>query len=83
MYNLMEFISNYSETQEVYGIEATNFNNNIENTDNFKSFKYKDKLLGNAVVQPTQNQANGILKNVAIAVLLIYLSNFEDHLKYH
>ena len=43
--------------------EATNFNNDIANTSEFKSFKYKSKILGNSVVQPEPNQANGILKN--------------------
>ena len=34
--------------------KATNFNNYIENTDNYKSFKYKTKLLGNTVAQLLQ-----------------------------
>ena len=38
--------------------EATNFNNNIESTDNFKSLKYKTKLLRNAVAQPAPNNTN-------------------------
>ena len=49
MYNLIvEHISNYSETTGILWFyskdEATSFNINIENTDNFKSFKYKAKL---------------------------------------
>ena len=55
--------------------EAINFNNDIENTDDFKSFEYKAKLLGKAVAQPTPNQANRILKKVAIAMPLKDLSN--------
>ena len=47
MYNLIEYISNYSETTR-----SLWFNNNIENTDNFKSFKYKTKLLGDTVAEP-------------------------------
>ena len=39
------------------------FNNNFEKTDSFKTFKYKVKLLGNTVVRPAPNNANGILKN--------------------
>ena len=39
------------------------FNNNIENTDSFRTSKYKVKLLGNTVVRPAPNNANGILKN--------------------
>ena len=42
--------------------EATNFNNVNANTNNFKAFKYKAKLLQNIVASPTPNQANGILK---------------------
>ena len=53
MYNLVEYISRYSETKGSLWFfskgEATTFNTNIENTDNFKSFKYKIKLLGNTV----------------------------------
>ena len=39
--------------------EAANFNNNIGNTNNFKSIKCKAKLLGNTIAQPAQNAANG------------------------
>ena len=55
--------------------EATNFNADIVN-DNFKSFEYKTKLLGNTAPQPDPNAANGILKNARIAVPLKYFSNF-------
>ena len=40
--------------------EATNFNSDIANDNNFKSFEYKGKLLENTVPQDTPNQANGI-----------------------
>ena len=47
MYNLIEYSSNYSEpTGSLWSYlkdKATNINNNIENTDNFKSFKHKAK----------------------------------------
>ena len=80
MYNLIEYSSNYSETTRSLWFyskdEATNFNNDIENTDDFKSFEYKAKLLGNTVAQPAPNQAYRILKNVAIALPLTYLNNF-------
>ena len=80
IYNLIEYSSNYSENTGTLWFysknEATSFNNNSENTDNFKFFKYKTKLLGNTVPQPTPNNANGILKNATIAVPLKYLSNF-------
>ena len=76
MYNLIEYSSNYSETTGSLWFyskdEATNFNNNIENTDDFESFKYKAKLLGDTAA----DEANGILKNATIAVPLKYLSNF-------
>ena len=49
----------------------------IGNINNFEPFKYKTKLLGNTVVLPSPNQANVILKNVTISVLLRYLSNFS------
>ena len=43
MYNLIEYSSNYSETTGSLWFyskhEAYNFNNNIANTNNFKSFK--------------------------------------------
>ena len=50
MYNLIiEYSSDYSETTGSLLFyskdEATDFNNNIASTDNFKSFKYKAKLL--------------------------------------
>ena len=51
--------------------EATNLNNDIVNSDNFESFKYKDKLLENTVAISTY----GILRNITIFVLVKYLSN--------
>ena len=80
MCNLIEYSSNYSETTGSLWFyskyKATNFNNNIENTDNFKSLKYKTKLLGNTVSQHNSNHAHGFLKNATIAVPLKYLCNF-------
>ena len=50
MYNLLEYSSNYSNARGsswfYFKDEATNFNLDIADTDNFKSFKYKTKLLG-------------------------------------
>ena len=57
--------------------EATDFNANITNTDNLKSFKYKTKLSGNTEA----DNANGILKNVTIAVPLNNLNTFWRSLK--
>ena len=49
MYNLIEYSSNYSEKAGNLWFcskdEANNFNADIENTDDFKSFKFKAKLL--------------------------------------
>ena len=74
MYNLIEYSSNYSETAGRLWFfskdEATNFNADIENTDDFKSFKYKAKLIENTVADIT----SGILKNATIDA---------DHLKCH
>ena len=79
MYNLREYSSNYSETTRSLWFcskgEATDFNADIGNTDSFKSFKYKAKLLGNIESQAV-HAANRILKNITIAVSLKYLSNF-------
>ena len=79
MYNLIEYSSNYSETTGSLWFyskdEATDFNADIVNDNNFKSFKYKAKLLGNTVAQ-ADNAANGILKNATFLVPLKYSSNF-------
>ena len=78
MYNLIEYSSNYSETTgSLWFYSKDETSNDIANADNFKSFKYQAKLLGNTAVQPAPNAANGILKNAKIAVLLKYLSNFR------
>ena len=79
MYNLMKYDSNYSETTESLWFyckdEVTNSDADIANTNHFKSFKCKVKLLRNTVAQPAPNQANGILKNAIFAAPLKYLSN--------
>ena len=50
MYNLIKLSSNYSDTTGSLWFyskdEATNFNNDVVNTDNFKFFKYKPKCVG-------------------------------------
>ena len=58
--------------------EASNFNPDIANTNDFKSFEYKAKLLQNTAARPTPIAVNGILKNLTIAVTLKYLSNAID-----
>ena len=46
MYNFIEYSPNYSQTTGSLWFyskdEATDFNNSIPNTDDFKSFKYKE-----------------------------------------
>ena len=78
-YNQVEYSSNYSETIGSLWFyskdEATDFNNNIANTDDFKSFKCKAKLLGNTEAQSNPSNANGTRKNATIAMPLKYLSN--------
>ena len=51
--------------------KTTSFNADVENTDNFNSFKYKAKLLEKTVTGGN----NGILKNATVAVTLKYLSD--------
>ena len=79
MYDLIEYSSNHSKTRGNLWFyskdEAADFTANIVNDNNFKSFKYEAKLLGNTVAQ-AYNAANGVLKNTAIAVSLKYSSNF-------
>ena len=76
MYNLIEYSSNCSEKTGslwfYFKDEATSFNVDIENTDYFKSLKYKAKLKENT----DEEGANEILKNATIAVSLKCLSNF-------
>ena len=76
MQNLIECNSNYFETIRSLWLcsknEATDFNADIANNDNFKSSEYKAKLSGNTEADET----NGILENATLAVLLKYLSNF-------
>ena len=61
MYNFIECNSNYSETTGSLWFyskdKATDFNADIVNNNNFKSFKYKGKLLENTVAQ-----ANNVAK---------------------
>ena len=62
MYNLIEYRSNYSETTGKLWFyskdKATNFDADIANTDELKSFKYKAKLLGNTAAQWNSEKCN-------------------------
>ena len=75
-YKFLEYNQNYFDTTSSLWFylwnEATNFNNDIWNTNKFKSFIYKAKLLQNTET----DWLNGIIRNTAISVLLKYLSNF-------
>ena len=66
MYNLMEFIDNYSNTSgSLWGFkrdEITN-NENVTNDDNAPSFKYKANLIANTEADETK-------KGVKIAIPL-------------
>ena len=77
MYNVIEYSSNYSVTTGSFWFyskdESNNFKNNFANTNNFKSFKYKAKLLEKTVAQPAPNR---FLRNATITVPLKYLGNF-------
>ena len=72
IYNLIEYSSSYSKTTRCLWFdlkdEATNFNADIANDSNFKSFKDKTNLWENNKA----DNANGILKNTAIAVIKIF-----------
>ena len=76
MYNMLEYSSNYSNTRGSSWFyskdEATNFNNDIADSNNFKSLLCKTKLLRKTEAE----RANGILKNTTIVVPLKNLSNF-------
>ena len=76
MYEQLEYSSNYSDTTGSLCFlskdEANNFHNDIANTNIFKPFTYRAKLLRNTEA----DGVNGILKNAIIAVSLKYLRYF-------
>ena len=82
--NLIEYSSGYSKTTGTLCFylkdEATDFNGDVVNDNNFKTFKYKAKLLGSTISQ-VDNGANEILKDAPIPEPLKYLSNFWKSLK--
>ena len=77
MYNLTEYSDNYSDTSGcLWQFKRVEQNMNNGNPDNFTtadstSFKYKSSFFN-----PLTAADNGVSKNVKIAVLLKYLSNF-------
>ena len=84
-YDLIAQSLSYSDTAGILWFnskeELANLNNYIANTDVFKPFKYKAKLIGKTIAQNTPNGNNGVLKIVTTVVLLKYLSNFWRSLK--
>ena len=76
IYKLLIYMSNHFDTTCSLWLyskdEATNFNVDIRNNDNFKYFKCKAKLFGDTVA----DVVNGILRDTTLAVPLKYLSNF-------
>ena len=64
---MLEYSSNYSDTTGSLWFysrdEATNFDADVANSDAFKSFKYKAKLLEDTIAEPGPNEANGILND--------------------
>ena len=64
---MLEYSSNYSDTTGSLWFysrdEATNFDADVANSDAFKSFKYKAKLLEDTIAEPAPNEANGILND--------------------
>ena len=76
IYDLIEYSSNYSDKTSVSWLysknEATNFNNNVANTNALKFLKYKTMLFKTTLF----DNNNRILGNSTIAVPLKYLSNF-------
>ena len=81
MYNLLDYSSNYSDKTGslwfYFKDKATNFNNNISDTNDFMSFMYKAQLLGNTET----DGVNGILRITAVFVPLKYLSDFWKSLE--
>ena len=81
MYNLMEYSSRYSETTgslwSYSKDEATSFNADITNDNNFKCFMYKANLLENTEA----GEVNGVPKYGTTASTLKNLRNFWRSLK--
>ena len=68
----IQFNSDTAGSLWFYSTDENNFNADIEDTNNFKSFKYKAKLLGNTKA----DEDNGILKYTTNVVPFKYLNNF-------
>ena len=66
VYSLLEILWSGSKFIFFSKDEATNFDAHIANSNNFKSFKYKAKLLGDT----DSDEANRILRSATISVPL-------------
>ena len=79
IYKLLEYSLNYSDTTGSLWFHSkdkpTNFNDAIADNNNFKSLKYKTKLIGSTAA------ANGILEDTTIVVSLKYVTNFKRSLE--
>ena len=75
MYNFSKYSPNYSDMAGSLWLqfkgETTDFNDDIENTNDFKFFKWKDELLGSTEA----GGANGMIGNTTIAFPLKYLNS--------
>ena len=77
MYNLIEYIDNYSDTSGSlwqFKRDEVPSNNADMTIDNSQSFKYKAALVGK--IANAVNNTNSSVKNTKIVVSLKYLSNF-------
>ena len=74
MYDILECISNYSERTGYLWFysenEELNFDIDIANSNNLKSFKYKTKILEDTVSRSGSNITNRVLTNATITVLV-------------
>ena len=70
MYDLIDYSDNYSDISgSLWKFKSNETDNNADISNNSSSLRYKLDLIGNVAV-------DGTVKNVKIAVPLIYLSNF-------
>ena len=71
MYNLLEYRRNCSETRNNFWFyskdEATNFNNDIADTNDFKSFRYKTKSFKNT----KNNEKTRLERNNSCAIKML------------
>ena len=85
MYNLLECSLNYCDTAGSLGFcsknEATNFNNAIADNNDFKSFRYKTKLIkstaaANGILKKVKWTKHDVLASIKMLFLLLKTQNF-------